>query len=345
MEASQMSVTVDFSEFDQGARKYLDDLRFNSFNLNLQGLGGGTFHSQHQGVLGGFRQDTPEYEVLLASYLGQVEKHLEENGWLGKEYIYWFDEPHSRHYPFVRKGMTNIRKAAPRLTRFITEHRPGPDIMDVSEISCTIFHRVEPKVVADLRKQGREFWSYLCTGPKAPWVTLFIDHPAINLRMWLWISFQYQLEGILVWSSNYWTSNTTFPQDSRQNPWEDPMAYRMGYGTPFGQVNYWGNGDGRFLYPPNRNVNHDTTKYLTGPVNSIRWEILREGIEDYEYFWLLQEAVKKASPDQSELVKSARQLLDIPESIFSDGQTYTKDPKVLLEYRGRVAETLEALLN
>jgi len=345
MDSSQMSVQVDFAEFDKGARKYLDALKFNSFNLSLEGLGGGTFYSQRQGILGGFRQDTPEYQILLKSYLSQVERHLEENGWLGKEYVYWFDEPHTEHYPFVRKGMKDIREAAPRLTRFITEHRPGPDIMDVSEISCTIFHRIEPKIVADLKKQGREFWSYLCTGPKAPWVTLFIDHPAINLRMWLWMSFQYQLEGILVWSSNYWTSDTTFPEDSLQNPWEDPMAYRSGYGTPFGQVNYWGNGDGRFLYPPNRDVNNDNTKYLSGPVNSIRWEILREGIEDFEYLWLLRDTLEKANPAQAELVQSARKLLDIPDTVFSDGETYTKDPKVLLEYRSRVASVLEDLLN
>ena len=31
---------------------------------------------------------------------------------------------------------------------------------------------------------------------------------------------------------------------------------------------------------------------LEGPINSIRMELLREGIEDYEYFWLLQELVK-----------------------------------------------------
>jgi len=345
MDLDQMSVHVDFTEFDTGARKYLDELGFNSFNLNLQGLGGGTFHAQYEGIFGGFRQGTPEYEHLLGEYLGQVERHLDENGWLGKEYVYWFDEPHPEHYPFVRRGMNNIHKAAPRLTRFITEHRPGPDIMDVSEISCTIFHRVDPKIVAQLSKQGRQFWSYLCTGPKAPWVTLFIDHPAINLRMWLWMSFHYRLEGILVWSSSYWTSNTTFPPESRQNPWEAPMAYRQGYGTPFGQVNYWGNGDGRFLYPPNRDVNNDTKKYLVGPVNSVRWEILRDGIEDYEYLWLLRDAIDQAGSTRPELTESARKLLEIPEEIFSDGQTYTKDPQKLLEYRRKVAAVLEQLLN
>ena len=122
----------------------LDDLGFNAFDLSVKGLGTGSFYSRQEGVFGGFRQGTPEYDHLLSMHLGQVQEHLAANGWLGKEYIYWFDEPDPKDYPFVREGMLNIRKNASKLTRFITEHRPGPDIMDVSEIGCTIFHRVDP---------------------------------------------------------------------------------------------------------------------------------------------------------------------------------------------------------
>jgi hypothetical protein len=339
-----MSVEVDFSEFDRAAERYLDEFGFNAFNLHLEGIGTGSFYSQTKGLFGGFRQGTPEYEQLLSQYLRQVEGHLEEKGWLGKEYIYWFDEPDPENYPFVRDGMTAIRRAAPRLTRFITEHKPGPDIMDVSEISCTIFHRVDPAVVAALRPAGREFWSYLCTAPKGPWVTLFIDHPAVNLRLWLWMAYRYGLRGLLVWRANYWTSPTVFPPDSIQNPWQDPMSYTVGYGTPYGQVNYWGNGDGRFLYPPNRDPNRDHTKYLCGPVNSVRWEILREGVEDYEYFRLLEKAVEEAPPAEEKLARKGRALLEFPADIFRNGQDFTKNPRVLLDYRRRLGETLEKLL-
>jgi len=344
MDLDAMSVEVDFSEFDRGAHRYLDEFGFNAFNLSLEGLGTGSFYSQQKGIFGGFRQGTPEYEKLLGQYLRLVEKHLEEKGWLGKEYIYWFDEPDPENYPFVREGMMAIRRAAPRLTRFITEHRPGPDIMDVSEISCTIFHRVDPAVVAELSPKGREFWSYLCTGPKAPWVTLFIDHPAVNLRLWPWISYQYGLKGILVWRANYWSSPTVFPADKVQNPWKDPMSYTVGYGTPYGQVNYWGNGDGRFLYPPNRDPIRDRTKYLCGPVNSVRWEILREGVEDYEYFRLLEKAVREAPRAKKDLAKKGRALLSVPPAIFRSGQEYSPDPRALLEHRRRMGEVLEKLL-
>jgi hypothetical protein len=343
MDINGMTVETDFREFDRGARRYLDEFGFNSFNLPVRGLGTGSFYSHQEGLFAGFRQGTAEYNHLLSAHLGQVQKHLGENGWLGKEYLYWFDEPDPKDYPFVREGMINIRKNASKLTRFITEHRPGPDIMDVSEISCTIFHQVDPAVVAKLSQAGREFWSYLCTGPKGPWVTLFIDHPAVNLRIWLWMSQRFGLKGILVWRANYWSSPTLFPAGVLQNPWEDPMSYTVGYGVPYGQVSLWGNGDGRFLYPPNRNPGKDRTKYLAGPVNSIRWEILREGIEDYEYFKLLEDALRKAPGKSAKTASEAKRLLDFPSSLLRSGKEYTKDPQVLLDYRHRIAEAVERL--
>jgi len=340
-----MKVAVDFSAFDRGAHRVLDELGFNAYDLPLEGLGTGSFYSQEKGTFCGFRQGTPEYDTLLSQYLNQVEEHLARKGWLGREYIYWFDEPDPKDYPFVREGMLNIRKNAPRLTRFITEHRPGPEIMDVSEIGCTIFDRVDPKAVAELAPKGREFWSYLCTGPKSPLVTLFIDHPAVNMRMWLWMSYKWGLKGILVWRADYWNSPTLFPPGVLQNPWQDPMSYTVGYGVPFGQVNHWGNGDGRFLYPPNRDPGKDKTKYLCGPVNSVRWEIMREGIEDYEYFVLLEKAVK-ANEGKRQLKAAAAEaakLLDFPPELFTTGQEYTKDPLDLLRLRAKVAAAIEKL--
>jgi hypothetical protein len=344
VDTNAISVNVDFSEFDPAARRYLDEFGFNSFNLRLEGLGWGSFYERRSGVFHGFRQGTPQYQRLMGQYLSQVEKHLEQNGWLGKEYTYWFDEPDRKDYPFVREGMMNIRRAAPKLTRFITEHQPGPDIMDVSEISCTIFDRVDRDVVAKLTQQGREFWSYLCTAPKAPWVSLFIDHDAINLRIWPWMSYQWKLKGILIWRVNYWNSPEASPAGTLQNPWEDPMSYMTGYGTANGQLRYWGNGDGRLLYPPNRNPNDRSKQYLVGPVCSVRLENLRDGIEDYEYFHLLEEAVKNARPDQMGLIAKAKSLLDVPESIFRDGRTFTKNPQMLLAYRKQIGEVLDALM-
>ena len=78
------------------------------------------------------------------------------------------------------------------------------------------------------------------------------------------------------------------------------MGYVSGYGVPQGTKQYWGNGDGRFLYPPEAAAAPGLSgpdPVIAPPVSSIRWEMLREGIEDYEYLCLLRELLAKKRGD------------------------------------------------
>ncbi len=343
VDPEDLDINVDFTEFDKAGQKYLDDLGFNAYHLPLEGLPSGSFYVQRRGVFNGFAQGTEEYDYLMKEYLSIVQDHLEEKGWLGKDYVYWFDEPNTENYPFVREGMEIIHRSAPKITRFITEHQPGPDIMDVSEISCTVIGQLDPDIIKDLVAQGREFWSYVCCCPKAPYLSLFIDHDAINMRMWLWLSYKFQMKGILVWSANYWNSRTASPENYLQNPWDDPMAYTTGYGLPYGKQNGWGNGDGRFLYPPNRDPNDHSKKYLEGPIPCLRLENIRDGIEDYEYLILLEKAVNNNSGINKKHIKEARQLLSLPESLVSGPVNYNKDPQSLIQYRIKIGDLLNEL--
>ena len=191
-----------------------------------------------------------------------------------------------------------------------------------------------------MNERGLEHWSYLCTGPKSPWITLFTDHDAVNLRMWLWGSYKYRLKGILVWTTNWWNSETASPEGFLQNPWEEAMSFTVGYGRPFGKQDRWGNGDGRFFYPINRNPNHDKNTYTGKPVPSLRLEILRDGIEDYEYFVMLEKAVESASNKNKATISEAKKLLEIPQTIYTDEKTYSKNPQDMLEYRKKIAEAI-----
>lgn len=333
--AEAVQVTVDFSEWDRYAEKYLDGYRFNSFRLPLAGMGGGTFHARHGGRIGPFEQGTPEYRRLFRDYCMAVQNHLEEKGWLDKAYIYWFDEPSPDDYEFVREGMEEIKRAGPKLQRMLTE-QPVEPLFGAVDIWCPVLHNFDEEMCASRQEAGESIWWYVCTGPKAPWPGLFIDHNAVEMRVWLWMTWKWNVEGILVWTSNWWTSPTAFP-DSLQNPWEDPMGYVAGYGRPAGSIGYWGNGDGRFVYPPNKDVLNDTSPHVTGPVSSIRWAMLREGIEDFEYFALLRGLVA-ARPDAPQAA-----LLEVPEEIVGSLTEFTKCPLPMYEHRERVARAIEAL--
>jgi hypothetical protein len=110
---------------------------------------------------------------------------------------------------------------------------------------------------------------------------------------------------ILVWESTYWISR----DDIQQNPYLDPMGY-VGGSRPE-EKKYWGNGDGRFVYPPLAAAApgiSGAAPVIEPPVASIRWEMLREGIEDYEYLWMLRERIAAKRPTLT------------PEQINSEGQ-------------------------
>ena len=334
---------VDFTRFDQAAAKWIDEFRLNSFRLPLRGMGGGTFHSRHLGSLEGFQEGTPEFARLFNDYLSQVADHLRARGWLDEAFTYWFDEPDPKDYAFVVDGMKRIRQAAPGLRRLLTE-QPEKELLGHVEIWCGLTPEWSREKVTARRAAGEEVWWYVCTGPKAPYITLFIDHPGTEMRLWPWQSWQYGVQGLLVWETTYWTSPAAFPSPKLQDPWTDPMGYVSGYDFQPGHVGYWGNGDGRFIYPPRRDYANDSSACLDGPVNSIRWENLRDGMEDYEYFWLLEQEVKRVeAKGATDLTRQARGLLEIPQEISRDLTQFTTDPRLVQAHRNRIATMLETL--
>lgn len=343
-EGTNKGAQIDFTKFDRAATKWLDEFHFNTFQLPLRGMGGGTFHSRHLGKLEGFEEGTPEHARLFQDYLSQVERHLRERGWLNNAFTYWFDEPERKDYEFVIAGMKRIKAAAPGIRRMLTE-QPEKELFGHVEIWCGLTPEWTPEKVRARREAGEEVWWYICTGPKAPYVTEFIDHPGTELRLWPWQSWQYGVNGILIWATVYWTSSAAFPPPKLQDPWGDPMSYVSGYNFKAGHVGHWGNGDGRFLYPPRRNPQTSTEPNLDAPINSVRWENLRDGMEDYEYFWLLQQTIERvcSMDGETDLVKQARALLTIPAEISKDLAHFATDPRPMLEHRDRVARMIERL--
>jgi hypothetical protein len=175
---------------------------------------------------------------------------------------------------------------------------------------------------------------------------LFIDHPATELRIWHWQTWQRSIVGTLVWQSNYWTSNTAFPEQP-QNPYEDPMGYVSGYSTPRGVRRHWGNGDGRFIYPPPAAAipgKSGSEPVIAPPVSSIRWEMIREGVEDYEYLYLLRELIdEKRDRLSAAEARDYRALLAVPPGITTDMTTFATDPTPIYKRRREIAKAIEAL--
>jgi len=345
VENEKLRVKLDFSAWDKAMARGIDHYSFNSFRLDIPGMGGGTFHARYAPELLGFKEDTPHYKALFNSYCTGVQEHLRAKGWLDEAFIYWFDEPDPKDYEFVNNGFAKLKDAAPDINRMLTE-QVEPGLVGGPNIWCPVTPNYNHEAAEQRRGQGEKFWWYVCTGPKAPYCTLFIDHPGTELRVWLWQTWQRKIDGILVWQTNYWTSSAAYPDPQQpQNPYEDPMGWTSGYSTPKGEKRPWGNGDGRFIYPPlSAAAANPAEPVLDGPVDSIRWEMLRDGIEDYEYLAILKKLLAgkkdKLTAQQS---KDYFALLEVPEDITKDMTTFTKDPAPIEARRDRIARAIVEL--
>ena len=336
------SCALDFTEFDRELGPILEQYPFTDFRLDISGL-------RHDEPIAGYAPGSDDYEAMYADYLRKLEQHLESKGWLDRAYCYWTDEPEEKDYDFVTDGFALLSKNAPKIRRMLTEE-PSDKLAEQLaakgsniDIWCPVSHLYQNAEAQKRENFGEQMWWYVCCGPVAPYCTEFTDHPALELRLWLWQTYQRGISGVLIWTTNFWTNDTFFPE-TPQNPYLDPMCYATG---PGGSRGYYGNGDGRFIYPPLSALDANASERgacLDGPVEGIRWEMLREGIEDYEMLTMLSDAYAKNKERLSEAERlEIEPLLSVPETISRSMTSFADDPNVLYEQRRKIARALEQL--
>ena len=86
-----------------------------------------------------------------------------------------------------------------------------------------------------------------------------------------------------------------------------------------------------------------------GPINTIRWELLREGLEDHEYLWVLGNAIKNAKAaghaGSAAAADGERALARVKELVIRKGRflSFNPDPKLLHEVREAIAVQIEKM--
>jgi len=152
-----------------------------------------------------------------------------------------------------------VRKAAPGL-KLALAGTPHEELFDeVHDYCIFISHRVDPAVLQRRARHGRPTTYYICCGPRRP--NTFTFSPPAQAAWLGWFAAARGYSGLLRWAFNHWN--------------RDPLV-----DTSYGS---WPAGDCFLIYP--------------GPRSSIRFERLREGIQDYEKIRILRAALKKLGPE------------------------------------------------
>lgn len=121
---------------------------------------------------------------------------------------------------------------------------------------------------------GEEVWWYGCLSPQTPYPTYHLNDELITSRVLSWMQYDYNVSGTLYWCVNYYYEIAEDGNMVPRDVWNHPSPIE-GYA-----------GDGYLLYP-----GADYGVY--GPIGTMRLESIREGNEDYEYFWMFQQKIQE----------------------------------------------------
>ena len=243
-----------------------------------------------------------------------LQEHLAASGRLEMFYTYLFDEPTPERYPLLNRVLGEVKRSAPQVKNMMTARHFPPELKYV-DIWCPEAYSFDPAAAKAEQERGREVWWYVAFSTRHPFPNVWIDYPALDCRVWPWMTWKHDLDGMLYWSGTAW---------SRNDPWRT------------GETFHDSNGDGSLLYPG------DDGK----PVDSIRWECLRDGLEDYEILCLLEAGSSelRAAARAPELVRRAETLCAIEDGVVRSFRDYNGDPAALLAARREMSDVLEAIV-
>lgn len=133
------------------------------------------------------------------------------------------------------------------IAEFVPDQRRAMGFADLIDPSQELGHLLGEDILPPPVSKMMKTTFYVCCGPA--WPNTFLFSPLVESRMLPLLAAQGGYDGFLRWSYNDW------PDDPYVHPEWAP----------------WPTGDCHFVYPGR-----------AGVVSSLRWEQLREGIQDYE---------------------------------------------------------------
>ncbi|MFA5857446.1 MAG: glycoside hydrolase domain-containing protein [Elusimicrobiota bacterium] len=258
------------------------------------------------------------YKVMIDSYM----PFLRENKLLDKAYIYGFDEYEYEAFPAIADAFGYIKSIAPEIQTMTTARDNSfgteTELGSCIDIWCPLTPRYDMAVAEKIRPKGKQVWWYNCITPRYPYANWLIENTAIEARLLLGVkTVKYKADGYLYYSTIKWAANKKPIAFGPYTDW-DPRSWNTT------------NGDGSIIYAgPN------------GPMTTIRFENIKDGLEDYEYWYLLRKLydknkVKLSTEEQAEV----EALLAVPDELVESTIKYTFDSAVLYSVRAKVAEAI-----
>ncbi len=259
---------------------------------------------------------TAAYNAAWSKLLGAVDAALVLAAWQSKGYYVVANAPKSQADFDLAAYLANLTKTAapdlriaivaPPTTQIVGDPLAMGHSYDLWWADLSLF---DPTYAATRQAAGDAVWWTFLAGDQPPYFNpVTIDHSGIESRIPFWAAWKYRIKGFAYESVTGWGTD----------PVNDP--------TPAGTTQ---NGGGFLLYPPTADGQL---------VTSIRWELLREGAEDFEYLLMTNNGMEPKTP-------SLLSLCDLTvDSAVSSLTSYTRDTSAFKHLRDQLGLLMEGKL-
>lgn len=239
------------------------------------------------------------------------------------------DELKSEGFDFAAHGLTedDILGVEFVITgRWISQM---PDIRTYCPLVSDFTTEEQRDFYAQLREEEyKTTWWYDAWQPQYPYPNYRIEESSVGSRVMSWMQKDYGITGMLYWGAAVY-NEVTMPDavPGPRDPYTNPYSFGGAKVTQDGMLTYPGRPYG-----------------IYGPVPSIRLESIRDGIEDYEYLWLLEQLVGEAAEEYGADFTFDGIMRSIYDNLYS-GVIPSTDGSRVLDARCEVAEMIELLQN
>lgn len=238
-----------------------------------------------------------------------------------RAYVYGFDEWGDKtRYGVIKDTYDMLKSIAPGIKACSTVVYPVSPIDKAIDAWCPAICYEYPEY-RQARERGQEVWYYEGGCPYDPYPTHeLLDVPAVEARAFFWVAWRYQYTGWLHWELNVWSNNMGGEKRWSEVPWDPARS-----GVRNGEV-------GR-IYP-----GPDAT-----PLPSVRLENMRDGIEDYDYMWLLRDMAQKLPANNKQRLAAEKLIDDTIMELCPSRAHFQRDPEKVLAAHERLGIALEKL--
>ena len=271
--------------------------------------------------------------------VNDLDRKLREQGKLSRQerlmdmaLVYIGDE--TSDWTEMRRRSDSIRLSCPELMIMIGGSFPRRELNGLIDIfdpqidlkSNSVYSLPADQMaplVAKSQAAGEKFFWYVAAGPMLPCPNVQLEDPLIASRGLFWMTWKFGVTGFEYYCYNIWSYNKPGKLS--------PRAFKGEY-----------NGDGNLFYSGE-----------DGPLSSVRFENIRDGIEDWESHYVLRDMVealesklkgRSMGPEAVALRDKSKALLKVPDEVCElNFAKWTWEPAVLLKARHNLGECLDAM--